>query len=77
MTGPISMKYKVGDLIRIVRTVDIDTFGRPCQKLEEKYIGMIGLIESISIHSDYYNVLIGNEKETTELYEEEVELVNG
>ncbi len=71
------MKYKVGDLIRIVRTVDIDTFGRVTQKLEQKYIGMVGLIESISIHSDYYNVLIGDEKETTEVYEEEVELVNG
>ena len=71
------MKYKVGDLIRIVKTVDVDTFGRATQKLEQRYIGMIGLIESISEHSDYYNVLIGDEQETTELYEEEVELVNG
>lgn len=71
------MKYKVGDLIRIVRTVEVDTFGRPAQKLEERYIGMVGLIVSLSKYSDYYNVLIGNEEEETELYEEEVELING
>lgn len=71
------MKYKVGDLIKIVKTIDTDSFGRSCQKLEDRYIGMIGLIVSLSKHSDYYNVLIGNEEEETELYEEEVELVNG
>lgn len=77
MTGQTSMKYKVGDLVKIVKTIDKDPFGVHCQKLEEKYIGMIGLVHSISERNDLYNVLVGNEKETTELYEEEVELVNG
>ena len=71
------MKYKPGDLITIIKTVESDSFGRACQKLEERYIGMVGLIVSLSKHSDYYNVLIGDEEEETELYEEEIELING
>lgn len=71
------MKYKPGDLITIVKTVESDSFGRTCQKLEDRYIGMVGLIVSVSKYNDYYSVLIGDEDEETELYEEEVELING
>lgn len=71
------MKYKPGQLVEIVSTVDIAPDGTAVQTIMEEYIGKLALIVSYNERSCFYNVLVGNDEETLEVYEEEVELVNG
>ena len=71
------MKYKPGQLVEIVST----TFTAPCgtavQTIMEEYMGKLALVVSYNERKCFYNVLVGNDTETLEVYEEEVELVNG
>lgn len=71
------MKYSLGQLIEIIGTVDIAPDGTSVQALSPEYIGKLALIVSYNSKNLLYNVLVGNEQETLEVYEEEVKLVNG
>lgn len=71
------MKYRPGQLVEIVATVDTAPDGTTVQTLVEEYIGKLALIISYNEKNCLYNVLVGNEEETLEVYEEEVSLVNG
>ena len=69
------MKYKPGELVEIVCTIDADPRGFEVQQLEQKYIGQVGIVISYSQRSLIYNVLVGDDEDTLELYEEEIRLV--
>lgn len=70
------MKYKPGQLVEITATVDTAPDGTAVQTLMKEYIGKLALIISYDHTKCFYNVLVGNEEETLEVYEEEVELIN-
>lgn len=71
------MKFKPGQLVEIIGTIDTDPRGCFVQTLSPEYIGMLGLIVSYNRDNLLYYVLVANEEETIEVYEEEVQLVNG
>ena len=71
------MKYKPGQLVEIIGTVDTAPDGTAVQTLSIEYIGKLALIISYNQKNKIYNVLVGNEEETLETYEEEIRLING
>lgn len=71
------MKFSPGQLVEIVATVDTAPDGTVVQTLMDEYIGKLALIVSYSERNCLYNVLVGNDEETLEVYEEEVKIING
>ena len=71
------MKYSPGQLVEIIGTIDTAPDGTAIQSLSLEYIGKLALIISYSPKTMIYHVLVGNEEDTLEVYEEEVELING
>ena len=71
------MKFSPGQLIEIIATVDTAPDGTSVQSLSPEYIGKLALIISYNSRNLLYNVLVGNDQEVLEVYEEEVKLVNG
>lgn len=71
------MKYKPGQLIEIIGTVDTAPDGTVVQSLSLEYIGRLALVVSYNSRNLFYHVLVGNDQETLEVYEEEIRLVNG
>lgn len=71
------MKYNPGELVEITATIDVDPTGRAVQTLSPEYIGKLGLVIYYDRSSFVYYVLVGNEEETIEVYEQEMRLVNG
>jgi ribosomal protein L21E len=69
------MKFKPGELVEIIGTTDIDPNGLMVETIEERYIGQVGLIISYNEQNMYYNVLVGNEEDTMEIYEQEMRLM--
>ena len=69
------MKFEPGQLVEIVATVDQAPDGTAVQTLMDQYIGQLALIISYNEKSCIYNVLVGNDEETLEVYEEEIRLV--
>lgn len=70
------MKYSPGQLVEIVTTVDKAPDGTVVDSLMDEYIGKLALVISYNEKNFLYNILVGNDKETLEVYEQEVELVN-
>lgn len=70
------MKYKPGQLVEIITTVDKAPDGTDVDTLMDEYIGKLALVISYNEKNCLYNVLAGNDEETLEVYEQEVELVN-
>lgn len=75
LTGLAKMKFKAGNLVEIVATVDTAPDGTTVQTLMKEYIGKVALIISYSEINELYHVLVGNEEETLEVYEEEIKLI--
>lgn len=71
------MKFRPGQLVEIVTTTNIAPDGTAVQALMPECIGKLALVVSYNEKNCLYNVLIGNDEETLEVYEEEVNLVNG
>ena len=69
------MKFKPGELVEIIRTTDKDPNGLLIDTLEEKYIGQVGLIVSYNEKHMYYNVLVGNNEDVMDIYEQEMRLM--
>ena len=69
------MKYKPGELIEIIGTIDKDPRGTEISTIEKRYIGQVGLIISYDEKNLYYNVLVGNNEDTMEVYEQEMRLM--
>jgi len=69
------MKFKPGELVEIIGTTDKDPSGILISTLEEKYIGQVGLIVSYNEKHMYYNVLVGNEEDVIDIYEQEMRLM--
>lgn len=70
------MKYKPGYLVEITSTVDKAPDGTVVDTLMDEYIGKLALVVSYNKNNCLYNVLVGDDKEILEVYEQEVELVN-
>lgn len=71
------MKFKPGQLVEIIGTIDTDPRGCYVQTLSQEYIGQLGLIISLNKKNMLYNVLVSSNEETIEVYEQEVKLING
>lgn len=69
------MKFKPGELVEIIGTTDKDPNGLLIDTIEKRYIGKVGLIISYNEKHMFYNVLVGNDDDTIDIYEEEMELV--
>lgn len=69
------MKFKPGELVEIIGTVDTAPDGTAVQTLSLEYIGKLALIVSFNPKNMLYNALIGNDEEMLELYEEEIRLL--
>lgn len=69
------MRYKPGELVEIVCTIAADPRGLEVQQLEQKYIGQVGIVIAYNQRTLIYNVLVGEDEDTLEVYEEEVRLV--
>lgn len=69
------MKFKPGELVEIIGTTDKDPNGLLIDTLEEKYIGQVGLIVSYNEKHMYYNVLVGNNEDVMDIYEQEMRLM--
>jgi len=69
------MKFKPGELVEIIGTTDKDPNGLAIDTLEEKYIGQVGLIVSYNEQNMYYNVLVGNNEDVMDIYEQEMRLM--
>lgn len=69
------MRYKPGELIEIIGTIDKDPRGTEISTIEERYIGQVGLIISYNEQNMFYNVLVGNDEDTMEVYEQEMRLM--
>lgn len=69
------MKFKPGELVEIIGTVDTAPDGTAVQSLSLEYIGKLALIVSFNSKNMLYNALIGNDEEMLELYEEEIRLL--
>ena len=69
------MKFKPGEIVEIIGTTDKDPYGLLIDTLEEKYIGQVGLIISYNEKNMFYNVLVGSNEDTVEVYEEEMRLM--
>jgi hypothetical protein len=71
------MKYRPGQLVEIVATIDVAPDGTVVQTLTDEYIGKLALVVRYNERNCLYDVLVGNDEEIFEVYEEEVKLVNG
>lgn len=71
------MKFKPGQLIEIIGTIDTAPDGTAIQALSPQYIGKLALIVSYNCENLLYHVMVGNDQDTLEVYEEEVKLING
>jgi len=75
LIGPENMKFKPGELVEIIGTTDKDPSGLAISTLEEKYIGQVGLVISYNEKHMSYNVLIGNNEDVMDIYEQEMRLM--
>jgi hypothetical protein len=69
------MKFEPGQLVEITGTIDTAPDGTAVQTLSFEYIGKLALVISYNEKNALYHVLVGNEDETIEVYEEEIRLV--
>lgn len=69
------MKYEVGDLVEVTRSIDVDQVGNAIIPITDLYIGEVGLITTCNEEHNFYIVMLQNIEIGIQVYEEEIELV--
>lgn len=67
------MRYEVGDLVEVVRSIDVDQIGNAIIPITDEYVGEIGLITTCNEEHNFYIVALQNIETWIQVYEEEIE----
>jgi hypothetical protein len=67
------MRYKVGDLVEVARSIDVDQIGNAIIPITDQYIGELGLITAYNEERNFYIVMLQKIETWIQVYEEEIE----